>query len=219
MDLTKMFKQMEENDFKPTTFTNSYLKNGKYGVKITWIQLDRTDPKPESGKQPQDFVHYHLEVVEPKEFAGKTESLKFYHLSKGEKKYGPDKDATFNMWNLMDKTIALWQAKFFKLPQSVLPDENKLIETLTTKTNETLTDKVFYIEKKPQKKNPEYSNVEFLTLNVEEAGELGEYADETQVEAEKLADATTLTDSDNPFAREVENGASGDDATDNDDWL
>ena len=210
-----MFEQMKENDFMPTTFSNNYLRNGKYGVKITQIELARTDPKPESGKQPQDFVNYHLEVVEPKEFAGISESLKFYHKAKGEAKYGPDKDTTYNMWNLLDKTIALWQAKFFKLPQSVLSDENKLIDTLTTKTNETLTEKVFYIEKKPQKDNPKYSNVNFLSIDAEKAGELGAYADETQEAAESIASNTTITDADNPFAREEVANNDGED----DDWL
>lgn len=206
---------MKENDFMPTTFSNNYLRNGKYGVKITQIELDTTNPKPDSGKQPQEFVNYHLEVVEPKEFAGIAESLKFYHNAKGEAKFGPDKDTTYNMWNLMDKTIALWQAKFFKLPQSALSDEKKLIEMLTTKTNETLTDKVFYIEKKPQKDNPKYSNVNFFSIDAEKAGELGAYPDETQEVAEAVASNTVITDNDNPFARNEVVSNDGED----DDWL
>lgn len=218
MNLTKMFKQMEENDFKPTKTNSKWLRNGRYGVKITQIELDRTDPKPESGKEPQDYVKYHLEVVEPKEYAGKVDYLKFYPNSKGDKRFGPDKDMTYGLWSFVDTTVILWQAGFFKLPTSVLSDEQELIKVLTTKSNETIKDKVFYIEKIPQD-NPKFSNVNFLELNKEKAGELGEFPEETQVEAEKLADATTLKDSDNPFAREVENGASGDDAKDDDDWL
>ena len=74
---------------------------------------------------------------------------------------------------------------------------------------------MFYIEKKPQKDNPKYSNVNFLSIDAEKAGELGAYADETQEAAESIASNTTITDADNPFAREEVANNGGED----DDWL
>ena len=89
---------------------------------------------------------------------------------------------------------------------------------MTGKANEHLTDKVFYVERK-KGKNSNYANTNFLSLDKNEAGVLGAYPDETQVIAESVASATTLTDSDNPFGREVENVTNGDDAKNDDDWL
>lgn len=186
MDLNSMFKKMEQNGFKSTKLTDIWLKNGRYGVKLTRMELDITSPKPESGKEPQYYVKFNLEVVEPKEYAGKAETLKFYPNSKGKKIFGPDKDMSYGLWSFVDTTVVLWQAGYFRLPTSVLSDEQELIRVLTTQSNQTITDKVFYIEKTPQD-NSNYSNVDFIGLEKEEVGKLGAFPDETEEYAEPIA--------------------------------
>ncbi len=216
MDLTTLFNDLESKGFTVQR-QGAYMPNGKFGVKITRISLETTTPSEDSGKTPVDFVKFELEAVEPVENSGQSTNMSFFAWSGAEDK-GPQKNMTFGFWSLYQTALSLAQHGYFKLPKSAMTDSDKFIEALTGKTNEHLTDKVFYVERK-KGKNSNYANTSFLTLDKADAGELGAYPDETQVIAESVASATTLTDSDNPFGREVENVTSGDDAKDDDDWI
>lgn len=216
MDLTTLFNDLESKGFAVQT-SRGYLPNGKFGVKIMGISLETTTPADDSGKKPVDFVKFDLEAVEPTENSGQSTNISFFAWSGTEDK-GPQKNMTYGFWSLYQTALALSQHGYFKLPKSALTDSDKFIEALTGKANEHLTDKVFYVERK-KGKNSNYANTNYLCLEKEEAGELGAYPDDTQLEAEKVASVSVPSDNENPFAREVKDDTTGTNATSDDDWI
>lgn len=217
MDLTTLFNDLESKGFAVQT-SRGYLPNGKFGVKIMGISLETTTPSEDSGKKPVDFVKFDLEAVEPAGNSGQSTNISFFAWSGADDK-GPEKNMTYGFWSLYQTALALSQHGYFKLPKSALTDSDKFIEALTGKANEHLTDKVFYVERK-KGKNSNYANTNYLCLEKEEAGELGAYPDDTQLEAENVASTSIPSDDENPFAREVkdDNAKTSTTATD-DDWI
>lgn len=216
MDLTELFTNLETKGFIVEK-RGSFLPNGKYGVKIMGISLETTTPKEDSGKEPVDFVKFELEAVEPAGNAGQSTNISFFAWS-GKEDKGPTKNMTYGFWSLYETSISLSQHGYFKLPKSSLTDSDKFIEALTGKANEFLTDKVFYVERK-NGKNSQYANTNFLSLDKEEAGELGAYPDETQEAAEKIASESTFSDNENPFGREAKDDITGTNTASDDDWI
>lgn len=215
MDLTELFTNLESKGFEIEK-RKAYMSDGKYGVVISGISMDKTRPKEDSGKQPVDLVKMSLEVVEPAEFAGVTTSMDFLIYS-GKEEFGPSKNMTFGFWSLYEKVTAMVSRKYFKLPKSAMTDSDKFVEMLTSKANEHLSDKVLYVERK--KNNKGYRNTNFLTFDKEEAGVLGAYPDETQEAAEKIASESTFSDNENPFGREAKDDTTGTNTASDDDWI
>lgn len=214
MDLTEIYKGIEENGFKIQK-RGLYLPEGKFGVKITTIEMGQTKGDIANGKQPSDKVIINLEATEPKEYAGMVTNMGF-SVESGAETYGPNKQMTYAFWSLYEMITVMVSEEYLKMPKKAMAESDAFLNILTTKANEHLSNKTFYVERKSKKG---FTNTNFLSLDKNEAGVLGAYPDETQVIAENVASAATLTDSDNPFGREVENVASGDNAKDDDDWL
>lgn len=210
MDLTEIYKGIEENGFKIQK-RGLYLPEGKFGVKITNIEMGKTKGDIANGKQPADKVIINLEATEPKEYAGMVTNMGF-SVKSGAETYGPNKQMTFAFWSLYEMITVMVSEEYLKMPKKAMAESDAFLNALTTKANEHLSNKTFYVERKSKKG---FTNTNFLSIDKNEAGILGAHHDETQDVAETVASNTVITDNDNPFGRDSKEVDNNED----DEWL